>query len=69
MSEQPVGPESARRGEAARKEFTDRVAERNRQARALGKQQREARERAQAELRQAEERRGAAELRRRHRAL
>lgn len=68
MSEQPVGPDAAKRGEAAWKEATARVAERNRQARKTGKQEREARERDQAESRRAEERRGMSELLRRHRS-
>ncbi len=67
MDEHPVGPAAGKRGEAAWKEATARVAERNTQARRVAKQRREAYERGQAESRQAEERRGMSELLRRHR--
>lgn len=66
MSELPVGAEPGKRGEAAWKELTTRVAERNRQARAAGKQQRATYERARAQSRKAEERRSMNELLRGH---
>ncbi len=67
MDEHPEGPAAGNRGEAAWKEATARVAERNTQTRKVAKQRREAYERGQAELRRAEERRGMSELLRRHR--
>lgn len=67
MNEQPAGRDARKRGENAWKEATARVAERNRQARRLGKERREAYERGRAESRKAEERRGMDELLRKHR--
>ncbi len=68
MNEQPAGRDVRKRGEDAWKEATARVAERNRQARRVGKEQRKAYERDQAESRQAAERRGMDEFLRKHRA-
>jgi hypothetical protein len=66
MSEQPEEPQRATRGEAAWKEAKARIAARNDKVRREGKQRREAYERAREDSRRAEERRGVADLLRKH---
>lgn len=62
MTEQEGSPQSPHRAKRAWETATAEVAERNKQARRVGKQRREAHERRQADLRNAEERRAMSEL-------